>query len=325
MLPIDDVTEEPRPGGRSPSSARRWVAWSVVALLLAAIVVYVARTSEELGHVRRLSAPVLIATSLLQFASQLFLNGSMLLPLQARVPALGFWELYLVRTGGSVVGSLVPVAGGLAVRLAYLRSRGLTYRDFTWATLLSNVLALAAAAAVAAVATATVWTTLGRPSGVVLAVAAGVFAMSVAALAAFEYLPRLTRHPRLRRWQSLADMTGLLASRRMTTGVFVLSVGRHGLNFVTFGLICYALTLAPADFLTGGLVYALTSPIRMVNFTPANLGVTEWVVALVGRALAFDLATGLIVSLAFRGVGLVAQGLGALVASAWVAPSARPR
>ena len=62
---------------------------------------------------------------------------------------LGFWELYLVRTGGFLVGSLVPVAGGLAVRLAYLRTRGLTYLDFTWATLLSNVLALGAAAVLA--------------------------------------------------------------------------------------------------------------------------------------------------------------------------------
>jgi hypothetical protein len=75
----------------------------------------------------------------------------------------------------------------------------------------------------------------------------------------------------------------------------------------------------PADFLTGGLVYALTSPVRMVNVTPGNLGVTEWIVALVGKALAFDLATGLIIALAFRGVALVAQGLGLLFGSVWIA------
>jgi uncharacterized membrane protein YbhN (UPF0104 family) len=285
--------------------------------------VYVAKTSDELAYLRRLSGPILLTTSLLQLAAQLLLNGSMLLPLQTRVPSLGFWELYLVRTGGSLAGSLVPLAGGLAVRLAYLRSRGLTYVDFAWATLLSNVLALAAAAAVAAAGTAIVWSTAGRPSGAVLAVAAGVLGASVAALAAFEYLPRLTRHPRLNRWRSLAGMAGLRAHRRMTAGVFALSVGRHALNFVTFGLICRALTQAPADFLTGGLVYALTSPIRMINLTPANLGVTEWVVALVGKALAFDLATGLVVSLAFRGIGVLAQGLGALIGTIRLAPAAR--
>jgi hypothetical protein len=73
------------------------------------------------------------------------------------------------------------------------------------------------------------------------------------------------------------------------------------------------------DFLTGGVVYALTSPIRIVNFTPGNLGITEWVVALVGKVLAFDVTTGLIAALSFRGGGLVGQGLGMLVGSAWLA------
>ena len=96
--------------------------------------VHLSRTHEELAYVQRLSVQVLAATCLLQFVSQLFLNGSLLLPLQTKVTRLGFWELYLVRTGGFLVGSLMPVAGGLAVRLAYLRNRGLTYLDFTWAT-----------------------------------------------------------------------------------------------------------------------------------------------------------------------------------------------
>ena len=82
---------------------------------------------------------------------------------------------------------------------------------------------------------------------------------------------------------------------------------------MTFGLLCQSLSRVPADFLTGGLVYALTSPVRMVNITPGNLGVTEWFVALVGRMLAFDLTTGLIVALAFRGVALVAQLAGAVI------------
>jgi len=111
----------------------------------------------------------------------------------------------------------------------------------------------------------------------------------------------------------------LRTSRRLAMGVFALSLVRHCLNFVTFGLLSQSLSRVPADFLTGGLVYALTSPARMVNLTPGNLGVTEWVVALVGKVLAFDVATGLVVALAFRGVGLVGQGLGLLFGSAWLA------
>jgi hypothetical protein len=57
----------------------------------------------------------------------------------------------------------------------------------------------------------------------------------------------------------------------------------------------------------------------MVNITPANLGVTEWVVALVGEALAFDLTIGLIAALAFRGLSLVAVALGTVIAAAAVA------
>jgi hypothetical protein len=57
----------------------------------------------------------------------------------------------------------------------------------------------------------------------------------------------------------------------------------------------------------------------MVNVTPANLGVNEWVVAIAGKALAFDVATGLVVALLFRGIAFVAQGLGVLTGWAWLA------
>jgi hypothetical protein len=291
----------------------------VVVALLAAMAVYVSRAHDQLADVRRLSAQVLAVTCLIQFVSQLFLNGSLLLPLQTCVRSLGFWELYLVRTGGVLVGAFVPVAGGLAVRLAYLKTRGLSYLDFTWATLLSNVLALGAAAVVALCATGVLWMMAGRPPAAVLGVTAGVLAGSAAAVVAFELLPRLTRHPRLRKWRWLSAMSSSRTSGRLAIGVFALSLVRHGLNFVTFGLLTQSLSLVPADFLTGGLVYALTSPARMVNLTPGNLGVTEWVVALVGKVLAFDMATGLVVALAFRGVGLVGQGLGLLFGSAWLA------
>lgn len=297
--------------------------WTVVLASLAAIVVYLSQTQDELASVRRLSIQVLGVTTVIQLASQVCLNGSLLLPLQERVTRLGFWELYLVRTGGFFVGSLVPVAGGLAVRLAYLRGRGLTYLDFTWATLFSNVLALVAAAGLAVVATAVLWVTAGPPPAAVLWVLAGVLAISLMVAAGFEYLPRLTRHPVFGRWRWLSEMSSLRASRPLAQNVFGLSVARHALNFVTFGLLYQALSREPASFLAGGLVYALTTPVRIVNITPANLGVTEWFTALAGRMVAFDLGTGLIVSLAFRGVALVAQAAGAAFGSAWLAAGRR--
>lgn len=296
-------------------SGKSWLTTVLVVALLGAMVVYLAGTRDELASVRQLSIGMLAVTCLLQLLSQLFLNASMLLPLRTSLKDLGFWELYLVRTGGFLVGSLVPVAGGVAVRLTYLRQRGVTYLDFTWATLVSNVLALAAGGVVTAVAMAVFWAARGRPPALILGLAAALFALSAAAIVVFESLPQATSYRRLRRWAWLAGMASLRANPGVTTGVFLYSVARHGLNLLTFGLLTSALSRMPGDFLSGGLVYALTSPVRMINITPANLGVTEWVVALVGEALAFDLAIGLIAALAFRAISLVAVALGLVVAA----------
>ncbi|HJR59347.1 MAG TPA: lysylphosphatidylglycerol synthase domain-containing protein [Vicinamibacterales bacterium] len=299
-------------------SGRFWLTTALVVALLAAMIVHLAGTAE-LASVRRLSIGLLGVACLLQLLSQLFLNASMLLPLRSSLRDLGFWELYLVRTGGFLVGSLVPVAGGVAVRLAYLRQRGVTYLDFTWATLVSNVLGLAAGGLVAAAAMAVFWAIHRRPPAAILGVAAALLVLSAAAIAVFESIPRATSYSGLRRWAWLAGMAGLRANPAMAAGVFFYSVGRHCLNFLTFGLLTQSLSHTPGDFLSGGLLYALTSPVRMVNITPANLGVTEWVVALVGEALAFDLTIGLIAALAFRGISLVAVAMGMVLASASVA------
>jgi uncharacterized membrane protein YbhN (UPF0104 family) len=305
------------------SSRRRWITSLLVAGLLLAIVIYVARQEDELALVRGLSPAVLIATMVLQLLSQLALNASMLLPLRMCASSLGFWELMLVRTGGHLVGSLVPVAGGLAVRLAYLRKRGLSYLDFVWATLLSNVLALVTAAALSVAGIAILWMAGRRPEAAVLAVTGSVVTIAVAALIGFELLPRLTRHRWLRRWEWLSAVRGWRETPGLSTRVLVYSMLRHVLNFVTFGLLAQSLSRVPLDFLTGGLVYALTSPVRMVNVTPANLGVNEWVVALVGRVLSFDLTTGLIVAVAFRVIGIVAQAVAVAIGSASLAAARR--
>ena len=171
--------------------AKRWLTTAVVVALLAAIAIHLATRGEELASIGRLSVQVLTVTCLLQFLSQLCLNASLLLPLRSCVTRLGFWELYLVRTGGFLVGSLVPVAGGLAVRLAYLKGRGLTYLEFAWATLLSNVLALVAAALLAVLGTGALWAVAGQPPVPVFLISAGVLACSVVMAAPDPASPRI--------------------------------------------------------------------------------------------------------------------------------------
>lgn len=286
--------------------------------LLAGMVAHVAANPEEVSAFRRLSVPVLLATVASQFLVQVFMNGALLVPLQRHVPGLGFWEFFMVRTGGLVAGFMVPVAGGIAVRLAYLRRKGVTYADFTWATIVSNVLALVAAAALAVAATALLWAVVGTPDWLVSALSGSMLAASIAAWFVLRALPRLAALPAAARWSWLTAMQGFTLDGRTAAGVFAYSVLRHVFNFLSFGLLYGGLSGRAMDFLTGGLVYALTSPIRMVNLTPGNLGVNEWVVAIVGKALAFDVTTGLIVALVFRGVTLVAQALGAVVAWGWI-------
>jgi hypothetical protein len=291
---------------------------------MAAMAIHVSRSYEDVAYFHRLSASILIVTLFGQFLSQLLFNEAMLLPLRPYVENLRYWDFFMVRTGGLFVGSIVPVAGNIAVRLAYLRRHGLTYSDFTWATLLSNMLAFAAAAVLAAFATGVLWIVAGTVPALVLGLSAGGLVLSIAGLFAFQRLPRLAGHSRLHRWSWLSRMRGFEVSRRTMTGVFVLSLGRHGLNFVTVGVLYQSLSGLSGDFLTGGLVYALTSPVRMVNITPGNLGVNEWVVAIVGKVLAFDVTTGLIVALLFRGIALAGQGLGVLVGWAWLALRSQP-
>ena len=92
-------------------------------VLLAAIGIHLALQIEDVRQLSRLSPGVAIGSLVLLLASHLAQNESMLLPLRVHLPRIGFWELFLVRTGGLVFGSAVPVAGGPAVRLAYLEQR----------------------------------------------------------------------------------------------------------------------------------------------------------------------------------------------------------
>jgi uncharacterized membrane protein YbhN (UPF0104 family) len=284
---------------------------AVAIVLLAAIAIHLAQQFEDVRQLSRLSLDVVTGALVLLFASQLAHNESMLVPLRVHLPQVGFWELFLVRTGGLVVGSAVPVAGGLAVRLAYLKRQGLSYAQFTHATVLSNVLAVVAAACLALPATAALWAMAGAPPAAALGLTLVVLALGAAALALLQALPRVARYRRLPRW--LPAVEDLSASRPIVIRTLLMSVLRHAANFVAFGWLYSALSGVPGSFVAGGLVYAFTTPVRMVNLTPGNLGVNEWATAVAGRALAFDLTTGLLVGGVFRAASLAAQGAGVLV------------
>jgi uncharacterized membrane protein YbhN (UPF0104 family) len=312
----DIVTEGPSPDG---SRGRRWLIIIGALALMAAMAAHLSDRGEDVAAVLRLSPRILLVALVCQLVAQLFWNGAMLQPLRPFMERLGFWELFMVRTGGFVAGYAVPVAGNLGVRVAYLRQRGLTYSEFTWATIVSNVLALLSGALMAVFALVLLWASAGPPPAAVWGLTLGLLAVGMVAVAALGLLPRFAGHSRFRKWGWLSRLSGFSTSPRATASTLVLSCLRQCFNFMTFGLLFQSLSPVPVQFVAGGLVYAITSPVRVVAITPGNIGVNEWVVAIVGQALSVDLATGLIVALVFRGVSLVAHVLGVAIAAAWLA------
>lgn len=304
------------PAGRRSHKYRAVTLVAIV--LIAAMAVYFLARREEVAYFRRLSLGVVLLTLVFQFVSQLLWNGAMLLPLRTYMK-LGYWELFVVRAGGVLASYGVPVAGNIGVRLAYLRRRGLDYSQFAWATITSNVLGLAGAGALGLIALGMLWMRAGSVPVPVVALSAAVSLLALGGLAALGFLPRLAGHTRFQKWPWLSRMSGHEIDRRTIVSVVVFSFGRHGFNFLSFGLLYQALLQTPGQFLNGGLVYAITTPIRIVSITPGNLGINEWVTAAVGMMLSFDVTTGLIVALMFRVLSFAAQALGGLSAAAWLA------
>ena len=168
------------------------------AVLLVALVIplalYLVTRREALEDLQRLSLGDVMIVLLSQFSAQLLWNGAVLAPLRASLEKLGFWELLLVRSGGVLASYVVPVAGNVAVRMAYLRRRGLAYPDFVWATLLSNLLALFAAAILAVWAVVTAQVVTGNTSGPVLGLTGGIVALGAVALSGVSLPQREARN-----------------------------------------------------------------------------------------------------------------------------------
>jgi hypothetical protein len=308
-------------GRRLP--ARRWLAGGLVVALVAAIAAQLAGGRAELVDLSRVSTRVLLVAVACQLGAQLLWNAAMLLPLRTFMARLGYWELFMVRAGGFLAGHVVPVAN-LAVRMSYLKVRGLGYSHSAWATAVSNVLALLAGGLLAAVALGGLFVIAGSPSPAVVGLTAAVLALGIAAVAVLWYLPQLAGHPWLGRWPRIARLSDFRTGPRTMAFVLALLFARHGFNFVTFGLLFQAVSPRPLHVLSGGLVYAITSPIRVLTITPGNLGVNEWLVAAVANTLSVDLTTGLVVALVFRAVSLAGQGIGVLVGAAWLALGGGP-
>lgn len=299
-------------------STRRWLVGVLGVVLLVGVMAYVVREGA-LESFARLSLWVLVAALGLQLLAQLFFNSSFLIPLKVHLPTLGYWQLFLVRTGGFLAGYVLPVAGGLAVRMAYLRRLGISYQDFASATVLSNVSALVSAALLTTLSVLVLRILHGPVPDAVLWLTAVLIVVAAAAAAAFKLLPGFVQGGPLARFPRLVAVTRYDADMRTVLRVLWYSIARHCANFATFGLLYISLADVPSGFLAGGFVYAVTSPVRMVQVTPGNLGINEWVYAVAGQTVNFDMGVGLVIALVFRAVAAAGQGVGVLIATAMLA------
>jgi hypothetical protein len=291
------------------SAKKRWLVAAALALVAAMAFQLVSRRTE-LAAVWQLSIPVLLIATGFQLLSQLMWNAATLLPLRRYAKDLGFWELYIVRMGGFVIGGLVPVAGNFALRMAYLKRHRVSYAQFTWATIIVNVVGLLAAALLALGALATLSTT-GHVGAAAVGLVAAVSVVGVAAIAAMYSLPRLGRHPWAARWPILRELGTFAAGDHSIGGILAISFLRHLFLFLSFGLLYQRLSSAADGFVAGGLAYAISSPIRIVSIVPGNnLGLNEWAVAVAGKALSFDVTTGLLVAIVSRGLAVAGQVIG---------------
>ncbi|MQA29274.1 MAG: hypothetical protein GEU82_05455 [Luteitalea sp.] len=97
-----------------------------------------------------------------------------------------------------------------------------------------------------------------------------------------------------------------------------------GLNFVTFGLLYQPVAGSAGGFLAGRLVYALTNALRVVNITRGNLGINEWIVAIVGKALAFEVTAGLALRSSSGASRSPGKGSACLSGGSWLGLRTKP-
>lgn len=289
--------------GRLPPA----LAIALAAVLAATLGLALYQARGEFTRLAGLDLPTLGALLLLRIlAFALFIAASLVM-LERVAPTLSWRELTVISGAGALLGHLLPAGGGLAAKGVYLHRRhGLGYFAFAGAQAVLAVLVLAAAGATAILGLALLGLVADQPQpwlGGWLALL--LIATPLPLLIARPLLHRLAR--RIRRLRPLVLVWGRVAGQpRRLLLIALLLWFRALVTFAAMGLTYHALAPGGAAFLVGGVLDGLTAVLQVVRITPANLGLYEGSLSLLGQAYGATLATGLLAAVVTRLTAAVA-------------------
>lgn len=260
----------------------RWV-WGAVliGLFLAAAWVSATRPEIDAATLRPglIALAILVGVPLTVLANTLEYRHSAL-AVATRVPLLDASRVAILATAAN----LLPLPGGVLVRIAALRRSGVGTGQATGVTAVVGIVWVAVALVVAGIALATTRMALGGVLAVV-----GVVIVVVATT----WAHRLPGLPRPIRWMAM-----LLA---IELGSVLASALRLSLALAALGM---------GFSVRDGGVLAISGVIsNSVGLIPAGLGLKEAITAGLATLLALPAGIGFVVSVLDRAVGLVGHGL----------------
>jgi len=283
--------------------------WLVLAVLLGAFAAYLWTNQSEFQRLLDLSGITVLQVVLGRAIGYLALISATTYCLRLYAPNLKSSEFVAVSSAGSIISLPGAVQAAKAV---YLKGRhGVEFQRSLAISGVIVVIALSTASLTALIGLA--WLeTQGKANLHLLWLLSAFMLFGASFLLVFA--GRLPKTGRLERFSYFPETWAQLVGdrRRMFTVAALLCV-RSLSSFLAFGLLFVALANVPNGLVVGGVVDALTFALRLVMITPGNLGVYEWVVAVLSSSVGSTLATGLACAALYRAAGLLVIGSAGLM------------
>jgi uncharacterized membrane protein YbhN (UPF0104 family) len=283
--------------------------WLVLVLLLGAFGAYFWLNQTEFQRLLDLSGTTLLQVVIGRAIAYLALISATIYCLGRYAPNLNSLEFM----AASSAGTLVSLPGAVqATKSVYLKGRhGLEIQKSLAISGVIVAVALGMASLAALIGLA--WLQMQGKANLHLLWLLGVLTLFGASFI-LVFAGRLPKTGRLQRFAYFPETWAEVVRdrRRLLTVAALLGV-RSLSSFFAFGLLFAALANVPNGLVVGGVVDALTFALRLVMITPGNLGVYEWVVAILSSSVGSTLATGLACAAVYRAAGLLVTGSAGLI------------
>lgn len=294
---------------RSVSSLLKAAKRLVLVLLLGAFAAYLWANQSEFQRLLDLSGITLLQVVMGRAIAYLALISATTYCLRPYAPNLNSLEF----VAASSAGSILSLPGAVqATKSAYLKGRhGVGLQRSLAVSGVIVVVALSSASLTALLGLA--WLeTQGKGNLHLLWLLSACTLLGAGLVLVFA--GRLPKAGRLQRFAGFPETWAqVVGDRRRMLSVAAMLCVRSLASFLAFGLLFATLASVPNGLVVGGVVDALTFALRLVMITPGNLGVYEWVVAILSSSVGSTLATGLACAAIYRAAGLLVTGSAGLI------------